>query len=98
MTEQEAIELFRGRISLWTPGERLVDWVIVGGESRPGQPALQPEREWVEELLAWADVVQMPVYVKSNVVWPESERRQEWPERRGDLTVAAPVVVQGALF
>ena len=44
------------------------DWMIIGGQSRStGQPAMQPEWKWVENLLMEARHWEIPIYFKPNL-------------------------------
>jgi len=58
---------------------RRVNWIIIGALTLPGGRTKQPEREWVKSLLKQADRHKIPVFVKSNLDWPE--KRQEIPRR-----------------
>lgn len=44
-----------------------VDWLIIGGQSRPGGSPLQPKWEWVEALLFSAREANCKVYFKPNL-------------------------------
>lgn len=46
----------------------LIDWIIVGGQSRTSRaPAFQPEWEWVEKILVDGHRENLPVYFKPNL-------------------------------
>ncbi len=45
----------------------MFDWLIIGGQSRPREPALQPELMWVSTLLAQAAAFDVRVYCKPNL-------------------------------
>ena len=55
--------------------ERRVQWIIIGAQSGP---AKQPEREWVDDLVASADRLGIPVFMKDNLEGYEPKRK-EWP-------------------
>ena len=54
------------------------DWIIIGADSRRGQP--KPPKEWADCLIEQARELQIPVFVKSNYGYPETI--QEFPEQR----------------
>jgi len=61
----------------------MMEWVIIGQDSRPGQP--RPEVAWVQGIIDNADELQIPVFLKPPLVeWWVAEghgkRRQEFPE------------------
>jgi len=65
----------------------LVQWVIIGQDSRPGQP--RPEVEWVQGIIDQAQGLDIPVFLKPPLVdwWVaegHGERLQQWPEVRTD--------------
>ena len=54
-----------------------INWLIIGGRSRStGMPAMQPEWEWVENLLFQAENASIPVYFKPNL----TVRPKEFPK------------------
>jgi len=57
-----------------------VDWIIIGAMTGPVK--FQPKREWVQNLIDIADNMQIPVFLKDNLHWPEV--RREWPKTRKD--------------
>ena len=52
------------------------DWIIIGADSRRGQP--KPPKEWADYLIGQARELNIPVFVKSNYGYPE--KIQEYPE------------------
>ena len=56
--------------------ERWMDWIIIGAQTNPN---VQPEREWVQDILSRADKFSIPVLMKHNLEWPADERRFEFP-------------------
>jgi len=56
-----------------------VDWIIIGGLSRAGKEPQQPDKEWVKDILDFADIHDTPVYMKDNLIWEEP--RKEFPHR-----------------
>lgn len=62
-----------------------VEWIIIGAQTGPG--GHQPEREWVEGLLAAARGAHIPVLMKDNLIW--SPRIELFPQ---------PVPVQQRMF
>ncbi len=59
-----------------------LNWLIIGAQSRPGnKPPLQPEPEWVKNLVETADNHGLPVFLKNNLDCENLgiERRQEHP-------------------
>jgi protein gp37 len=58
----------------------LLQWVIIGAQTNPYKP---PKREWVEEIIAAANKVSIPIFLKDNLfrAYPDLPRRQEFPER-----------------
>jgi protein gp37 len=65
----------RERIDL--PRVSAIDWIIIGGQSQPGNlPPIQPEWEWVESLLVQARIVGCKVYFKPNL----TVRPREYPD------------------
>jgi protein gp37 len=60
-----------------------MDWIIVGAETgnRPG--SVEPQPEWIEEIVQAADRAGQPVFMKNNLApyLPAGmELRQEWPK------------------
>ena len=53
-----------------------IDWVIVGAQTGPN--AMRPEKHWVSVILEMCDDLDIPVFLKSNLNWPE--KRQEFPK------------------
>lgn len=62
-----SMEPLREKIEL--PGKlSAVDWLIIGGQSKSsGEPARQPQREWVEKILRQAREAECPVFCKPNL-------------------------------
>ncbi len=59
----------------------ILGWIIIGAETGPG--AKQPQWEWVEEIIYWADAYNIPVFLKNNLQLPKGfERRKEFPEKQ----------------
>ncbi|MTI61847.1 MAG: DUF5131 family protein [Firmicutes bacterium] len=52
-----------------------MDWVIVGAQTGPG--AVAPKREWVQKIIDQCRTAGVPIFLKSNLNWPE--KIQEWP-------------------
>jgi protein gp37 len=68
-------EPLRGPVVL--PDDMPVDWVIIGGQSKStGEPARQPEWEWVENLTNQARKLGAKVYWKPNL----EVRPKEYPD------------------
>ncbi len=62
-----------------------IDWVIIGQDSRPGQP--RPQVEWVQNIIEQAQAIGIPVFIKPPLVdWWVAEghgdRLQQWLEIR----------------
>jgi protein gp37 len=51
-------------------------WVIIGAQTGPG--AKPPKPEWVQSIIDQCRVAGVPVFLKSNLNWPE--KIQEFPE------------------
>lgn len=63
----------------WTdPGESYIPfhWLIIGAQTGPG--AVKPNPDWIDSAIKQFRAVDVPVFVKDNVGWPEQIR--EWPE------------------
>jgi len=83
----------RWRAGLFALG-RLVDWVIIGGESGAGCRPM--ETRWVEALMDECLIAKVPVFVKQlgghpdkrdrMEEWPVALRKQEFPRSGEDLT------------
>lgn len=56
-----------------------IDWVVIGAQTGPN--AIRPEGQWVLNLLAMCETLNIPVFLKSNLHWPE--KRQEFPRSKG---------------
>ena len=50
--------------SLTLLGEKLVDWVIIGSQTKPYKP---PKIEWIEEIVGACDKAGIPVFLKNNL-------------------------------
>jgi len=57
-------------------------WIIAGPQTGPG--AAPPEREWVDQLIHYADARGVPLWLKSGCykLWPDLPLRQELPADR----------------
>jgi len=64
------------RLCLGTYLPARLSWIIIGAQTNP---TVQPEREWVQEILDRADAAGIPVLMKHNLIWPAGERRFEFP-------------------
>lgn len=55
-------------------------WLIVGPQTGPG--AKPPRREWVDDLIRYADETDTPLWLKNGCynLWPDLPVRQEWPK------------------
>jgi len=54
------------------------DWIIIGAQTNPYRP---PKPEWVERILIAAEKLDIPVFLKDNLRWPE--KIQEFPDLCG---------------
>ncbi len=54
---------------------KYLDWVIVGAQSGP--KAVPPKPEWVQSIIDQCRAAKVPLFLKSNLNWPE--KIQEWP-------------------
>ena len=54
-----------------------IDWIIIGAQTNPYKP---PKPEWVEHIVKSAKKLEIPVFLKDNLRWPE--KIQEFPEAR----------------
>ena len=60
-------------------GVHHIDWIIIGGQrSSTGEPARQPEWDWVESILLQAREYKLPVYFKPNLL----VRPKEYPAKK----------------
>jgi protein gp37 len=58
------------------PENMPINWLIIGGQSKSvGEPAFQPEWQWVEDLMIQAWRLEIPVYWKPNL----TVRPKEYP-------------------
>lgn len=53
-----------------------IDWIIIGAQTGPG--AVKPKEEWVNLIINKSRFLNIPVFLKDNLNWPE--QIQEWPE------------------
>jgi len=53
-----------------------IDWVIIGAQTGPN--AILPEQQWILNLLNDCEDLNIPVFLKSRLNWPE--KRQEFPK------------------
>ncbi len=75
-----SFEPLLGPITLDTMG--WLDWAIIGAQTGVG--ANQPEPTWVQTILDDADWVNLPVFMKHNLDWPEPKPREVPYLRRTD--------------
>jgi protein gp37 len=54
----------------------VLDWIIIGALSK-GKEKVQPDAQWIEHLLRWAKMNEVPVWFKDNLIF----RPQEVPTR-----------------
>jgi protein gp37 len=52
-------------------------WLIIGAMTGPDSKAHQPDPEWIQSLIKEARVAGVPVFLKSNLKWPE--KIEEYP-------------------
>ena len=69
-----SFEPLRTRIRVAWAALHGIDWVIIGGQSRPW---IHPDPAWIDELIRQAHEYDIPVLVKRNAGYPNGP--QEWP-------------------
>lgn len=73
-----SIEPMRTRVTptVLTP----YDWIIIGAESGPGAKRHRPERDWIEDIMGYGELLHTPIFLKDSItqLWPELARK-EWP-------------------
>lgn len=65
------------------PGSRkITDWIIIGGETGNRQGKITPKKEWIEEIVRYADRVGIPVFMRNNLcqIIGKENMRQEFPK------------------
>jgi protein gp37 len=62
----------------WYPED--IDWIIVGAMTGMRAAQFQPNKEWVENLILNSRINGTPIFLKSNLNWPE--KIQEYPGGR----------------
>lgn len=74
-----SIEPLLGDITI--PGLPLIDWIIVGAMTGPGNKKQAPKAEWIEHILAQAWEFHIPVFMKENLrpYW-DGELKREFPQ------------------
>jgi protein gp37 len=75
-----SVEPLRGDVYLVLQNTALVaSWLIAGPQTGPG--AVAPEREWVDQLIHYADAKGIPLWLKDGCykLWPDLPLRQELP-------------------
>jgi len=76
-----SIEPIHEKINFWFSGKTglhpCVDWIIVGAETGKRKDRIIPEPEWIQALIDNARMVDVPIFIKDNVGWPE--KIQEFP-------------------
>jgi len=70
-----SFEPLLGSISLrLDPGH--LSWAVIGAMTGPN--AVKPNQAWIEMLLDRCKLLNIPVFLKANLDWPEEVR--EWPK------------------
>jgi protein gp37 len=57
-----------------------LDWLIVGAQTNPYRPV---KKEWIVDIIRLTRRYGVPLFLKDNLGWPESNRIQEFPKRGG---------------
>jgi len=77
-----SIEPIHKKIAFWFSGKEAlhqsIGWIIVGAETGHRIGKIIPEPEWIEALIENAWTVDIPIFIKDNVEWPE--KIQEFPK------------------
>ncbi len=47
------------------------DWIIIGAQTNPPNPPVQPRQEWIEKLISDARTIGARVFLKDNLDYPE---------------------------
>lgn len=72
------IEPYLEKIEL--PGDRkITDWIIIGAETGSRRGKIEPKKEWIEEIVRYADQAGIPVFMKnslSHIVGEKNMRRE----------------------
>ena len=74
------IEPYLEKIEL--PGNRkIADWIIIGSETGSRLGKVEPKKEWIEEIIRYADRAGIPVFMKNSLlhIVGEKNMRREIP-------------------
>lgn len=76
------IEPMLEAITMPSDGSRIADWIIIGAETGPGKYKVIPKKQWIEDIVKYADRTGIPVFMKSSLlnVMAPGELRQDFPE------------------
>jgi protein gp37 len=58
-----------------------IDWIIIGAMTGPG--AVKPKQDWVQHIIEGAQWHGIPVFLKSNLEWPDEIQQYPEPEKKG---------------
>jgi protein gp37 len=75
-------EPVHGPLKFWLDSEKTIKyptigWIIIGAETGNRKGRIIPETKWIEDVLENARIVDLPIFIKNNVGWPE--KIQEFP-------------------
>jgi len=70
---------FKGFYEYANMPNKLIDWVIIGAQTKPYRP---PKIEWVREIVEACDKAEIPVFLKDNLwgIFPEDEIIPSWAQ------------------
>jgi len=71
-----SIEPIHKHINFWFSKE-IIDWIIIGAETGNRKGKIKPEGEWITAIVENARAEEIPLFLKGNLLWPETI--QEYP-------------------
>ncbi len=85
-----SIEPIHAPFRLWERDEFSPDWIIIGAETGRRKSKIIPQKEWIEDIVAWCDGAGIPVFMKDSLISivGEVDMRREFPEQLQHSTVS----------
>ena len=80
-----SIEPILEDVLLWTneaPASKL-NWIIIGAQTGRGTDKVVPKKEWIENIVSFADKYRIPVFMKDSLISivEESNMRRDFPQQ-----------------
>ena len=78
-----SIEPIHAPFCLWERDEFSPNWIIIGAETGRSKNRIIPQKEWIEDIVAWCEKSGIPVFMKDSLlpIVGEDGMRREFPKQ-----------------